>query len=56
MPAVWIYEPRTAQFTHKRIRTAHVAPTAWWRGLADWSIPEAERLPRDRIGLKMAAR
>jgi hypothetical protein len=21
MPAIWVYEPKTAQFTHKRIRT-----------------------------------
>jgi ABC-type transport system substrate-binding protein len=55
IPAVWMYEPRTAQFVHKRIRTAHVAPTAWWRGLADWSIPPGERIPRDQIGLKVAS-
>jgi peptide/nickel transport system substrate-binding protein len=55
VPAVWMYEPRTAQFVHKRIRTAHVAPTAWWRGLADWSIPPSERIPRDQIGLKVAS-
>jgi ABC-type transport system substrate-binding protein len=55
VPAVWMYEPRTAQFVHKRIRTAHVAPTAWWRGLADWSIPPGERIPRDQIGLKVAS-
>lgn len=56
VPAVWMYEPRTAQFVHKRIRTAHIAPTAWWRGLADWSIPPAERIPRDRTGLRVASR
>ena len=56
VPAIWVYEPKTAQFTHKRIRTAHVAPTAWWRGIADWSIPEAERIPRDRVGLRVASR
>jgi peptide/nickel transport system substrate-binding protein len=56
VPAVWMYEPRTAQFVHKRIRKAHVAPTAWWRGLSDWSIPENERIARDRIGLKVASR
>jgi peptide/nickel transport system substrate-binding protein len=55
VPAVWMYEPRTAQFVHKRIHTAHVAPTAWWRGLADWSIPAGERIPRDQIGLKVAS-
>ena len=56
VPAVWIYEARTATLIHKRIRTAHIVPTAWWTGIADWSIPAAERLPRDRVGLKVASR
>lgn len=55
-PAIWMYELRSAPIIHKRFRTAHVMPTAWWAGIADWSIPPAERLPRDRIGLKVAAR
>jgi peptide/nickel transport system substrate-binding protein len=50
-PGLWIYEPRSATMHHRRIRTAHVVPTAWWSGLADWSIPPAERIPRDRVGL-----
>jgi peptide/nickel transport system substrate-binding protein len=53
-PAVWLYEARTAPMIHKRFRTAHVIPTAWWAGIADWSIPLAERLPRDRAGLTAA--
>ena len=56
VPAVWIYETRTATLMHKRIHTAHVTPTAWWAGIADWSIPAAERLPRDRVGLRVASR
>ena len=56
VPAVWVYEVRTVQMIHKRFRTAHVLPTAWWAGLADWSIPSNERIPRDRLGLKLAAR
>src|SRR6185295_8959594 len=35
-PAVWLYEARTATLMHKRIRTAHLVPTAWWTGIADW--------------------
>jgi len=54
-PAVWMYETRTAPVIHRRFRTAHVIPSAWWAGIADWSIPAAERLPRDRVGLKVAA-
>ena len=56
VPAVWIYETRTATLMHKRIRPAHIVPTAWWAGIADWSIPPDERLPRDRVGLRVAAR
>lgn len=56
VPAVWLYETRTAMLMHKRIRPAHIVPTAWWVGIADWSIPAAERLPRDRVGLRVASR
>ena len=55
-PAVWMYETRTATLMHKRIRPAHIVSTAWWAGLADWSIPPAERLPRDKVGLRVASR
>ena len=55
-PAVWIYETRTATLMHKRIRPVHIVSTAWWAGIADWSIPPGERLPRDRVGLRVAAR
>jgi peptide/nickel transport system substrate-binding protein len=56
VPAVWLYETRTAMLMHKRIRPVHLVSTAWWAGLADWSIPAAERLPRDRVGLRVASR
>jgi peptide/nickel transport system substrate-binding protein len=46
-PAVWLYEPITLVAVHKRIRTPPMRPNAWWLGIADWSIPAAERLPRD---------
>ena len=52
---MWIYEPRTATLIHKRIRTAHGVPTAWWAGIADWHIPPAERIPRDNVGLSKVA-
>ena len=55
-PAVWLYETRTAMLMHKRIRPAHLVSTAWWAGLADWSIPPGERLPRDKVGLRVASR
>ena len=55
-PAVWIYETRTATLMHKRIRPVHLVSTAWWAGIADWSIPPGERLPRDKVGLRVASR
>jgi peptide/nickel transport system substrate-binding protein len=53
-PAVWLYEPSLVAGKHKRIRTPNMRVDAWWSGLADWSIPEAERIERDRIGLRTA--
>ena len=50
-PAIWLYEMRSAPVVHKRFRTAHMVPGAWWVGIADWWIPTAERIDRDRIGL-----
>jgi peptide/nickel transport system substrate-binding protein len=55
-PAIWVYEARTATVLHKRIHPTHIVPTAWWADIADWTIPAAERLERDRVGLKVAAR
>jgi peptide/nickel transport system substrate-binding protein len=55
-PAIWLYELRAGSVVHKRFRTAHVIPSAWWLGLADWSVPPSERIERDRIGLRVAAK
>jgi len=55
VPAVWMYEARTAALVHKRFRTAHMTPGAWWVGIADWSIPPAERIPRDRGPISTAS-
>ena len=46
-PAVWLYEPRTIIGMHRRIRPAPMRPDAWWLSIPDWSIPAAERIPRD---------
>ena len=50
-PAVWLYESTTVIGLHRRIRTGWMRPDAWWAGLADWHIPPAERLLRDRLRL-----
>ena len=55
-PAIWLYEMRSAPVIHRRFRTAHLVPGAWWAGLADWSIPPEERIARDRVGLRVASR
>jgi peptide/nickel transport system substrate-binding protein len=50
-PAVWLYESTTVIGLHRRIRTGWMRPDAWWADLADWHIPPAERLLRDRLRL-----
>jgi peptide/nickel transport system substrate-binding protein len=48
-PAIWLAEPKRVMAVHKRIRTVGVRPDAWWANIAEWSIPAAERIARDRI-------
>jgi peptide/nickel transport system substrate-binding protein len=50
-PAVWLYEPRKIIGVNRRIRTAKMRADTWWFDLAEWYIPSAEQLPRDRIPL-----
>ncbi len=47
-PAIWLYEPRMMMALHRRIQPERVLATQWFAGLADWSIPAGQRLPRDR--------
>ena len=54
VPAVWLYDVLTIAGVHKRIRPEGMRADAWWSGLADWWIPAAERIDRDRIGLRPA--
>jgi peptide/nickel transport system substrate-binding protein len=55
-PAVWLYELRNFAGVHRRIRPVGLRADAWWAQLADWSIPASERIARDKIGLRTAAR
>jgi peptide/nickel transport system substrate-binding protein len=50
-PAVWLLEPQKIVGVNRRIRTTKMRPNAWWFDLAEWYIPSAEQLPRDRIPL-----
>ncbi|MDO8501366.1 MAG: peptide ABC transporter substrate-binding protein [Gemmatimonadaceae bacterium] len=47
-PAIWLYEPRTVLAIEKRVRITPMRPNAWWLDIANWMIPAAERIPRDR--------
>lgn len=53
-PAVWLYDLLFMHAVHRRIRPTDLRADGWWAGLADWSIPAAERIDRDRIGLRPA--
>ena len=55
-PAVWLYEAQPVAGVHRRVRITGMRADAWWAGIADWSIPADERIDRDRIGLRTAAR
>jgi peptide/nickel transport system substrate-binding protein len=48
-PALWMYEPKNLIGIHRRVSPVAMRRGAWWFGLADWSIPPANRLPRDEI-------
>jgi peptide/nickel transport system substrate-binding protein len=50
-PALWVYEPRFFAGAHTRLRPVGLRADGWWNSLADWTIPEGERIDRDRIGL-----
>lgn len=47
-PAIWMAEPKRVSAVHKRIQTVGMRPDAWWAHIADWSIPAAQRIARDR--------
>ncbi len=51
-PAVWLYDVLGVNGVHKRLRTPELRADGWWVNLADWWIPSAERIERDRIGLR----
>jgi peptide/nickel transport system substrate-binding protein len=48
-PAIWLYEPETVLGIHGRIRTTPMRADAWWLSLPDWTIPESQKIARDRI-------
>jgi peptide/nickel transport system substrate-binding protein len=53
-PAVWLYDVLTVGAISTRIHTTPLRADEWWAHMADWTIPPAERIDRDRIGLGAA--
>lgn len=49
-PAIWLYEIRAVAGRHRRVRPVGLRADAWWANLADWYVPPAARLDRDRTG------
>ena len=45
--AVWLYENRSFMGINGRVQPDLTARDVWWRNLRRWSIPPANRLPRD---------
>ena len=54
LPAAFLFEPRQISAIHKRFRTPPLRPDGWWVNIPEWSVPAAERMDRDRIGLPAA--
>ena len=50
-PAIWLFEPLSFAAMQRRIHPVGMRANGWWLNLDKWYIPEAERIPRDRIGL-----
>ncbi len=54
-PAIWLYDVLTMAGLHQRFRTTGLRADGYWAGLADWHVPESERIARDRVGLAQAS-
>ena len=50
-PAIFFWEPVQRIAFHKRFRAAPMRGDGWWLHLADWTVPPAERIARDSVGL-----
>jgi peptide/nickel transport system substrate-binding protein len=50
-PAVWLYSVVSAGVISSRFHIPAMRADGWWEHLADWTVPVADRIARDRIGL-----
>jgi peptide/nickel transport system substrate-binding protein len=55
-PAVWLYELRNVAAVHRRFDVTGLRADAWWASLGEWSVPDAQRIDRDRIPLRVTQR
>jgi peptide/nickel transport system substrate-binding protein len=55
-PSVWLFEPQNPIAMHRRIQHTPIRADGWFNGLADWSIDPAQRIDRDRVGLREGTR
>jgi peptide/nickel transport system substrate-binding protein len=53
-PAVWLYDVVSYGLISRRFQMPPVRADGWWQHLADWTVPAADRIARDRIGLAAA--
>lgn len=51
VPAVWLYDLYSVGAISTRFRVTALRADGWWEHLADWTVPVADRIARDRIGL-----
>lgn len=54
VPAVWLYDLTSLGILNARFHVTALRTDGWWAHLADWTIPTADRIDRDRIGLGAA--
>ncbi len=54
VPAVWLYDFFAVGAISTRYHVTALRPDGWWEHLADWTVPVADRIARDRIGLGAA--
>ena len=50
-PGVWLYDVFVYGIINTRFHVPAMRADGWWQHLADWTVPVAERIDRDRIGL-----
>ncbi|OYV63082.1 MAG: hypothetical protein B7Z72_14540, partial [Gemmatimonadetes bacterium 21-71-4] len=50
VPAVWLYDLFSVGAISTRFHVTALRADGWWEHLADWTVPVADRVARDRIG------